>query len=88
MLALLLVGVAVTAGIALRAAAAVGTILLALMWLTSLPLRTNPAIDEHVIYAAALIALAAAGAGRTWSLAGRWERLLASTPAPAARWLR
>jgi thiosulfate dehydrogenase (quinone) large subunit len=69
MLGMLAVGSALVLGVALPAAAAGGTIIMALMWLTSLPLSNHPLIDEHVIYAAALWVLAATGAGHTWGLA-------------------
>jgi thiosulfate dehydrogenase (quinone) large subunit len=84
MLGLLGIGVAVTAGVALRVSAVAGTIMLALMWLAEWPLAmltatgepsgsTNPVIDSHVIYALGLIAVAAAGAGRTWGLGKAWD---------------
>jgi thiosulfate dehydrogenase (quinone) large subunit len=82
MLGLLLVGAALALGIALRAAAVGGTILMLLMWLSSLPIKTNPVLDEHVIYASAMIALAAVGAGRVWGLGRQWAGLLKAAPAP------
>ena len=86
MLGLLGVGVAVMAGVALRPAAVAGTAMLALMWIASWPparhtsdgsptMSTNPVVNYHVIYAAALIAVAAAGAGATWGLGRLWARL-------------
>ncbi|GGP79237.1 DoxX family membrane protein [Saccharothrix coeruleofusca] len=82
MLGLLAIGLATTAGIALRLAAISGTVMMLLMWAAEWPLArftsagqpsgsTNPLIDYHVVYALALIAVAAAGAGATWGL-GRW----------------
>ncbi|GAA1331656.1 DoxX family membrane protein [Saccharothrix algeriensis] len=82
MIGLLAIGVAVTAGIGLRVAAIAGTVMMLLMWAAEWPLAqftsagepsmsTNPVVDYHVIYAVALIAVAAAGAGATWGL-GRW----------------
>jgi thiosulfate dehydrogenase [quinone] large subunit len=85
MIGLLGLGTALILGIALGAAAAGGTALMALMWLSSLPLKSNPIIDEHVVYAAVIIALAASRAGDTWGLARPWSAL---TAAPALRWLR
>ncbi|RKN56413.1 DoxX family membrane protein [Streptomyces klenkii] len=96
MLGLLAIGLALLGGVALRLAAAGGTVMMGLMWAAEWPLdqtladgslsmSTNPLIDYHVIYAAALIALAAAHAGATWGLAGRWERLPVVRDAP---WLR
>ena len=82
MLGLLLVGGALVLGVALRAAAVGGSALMLLMWLSSLPIKTNPVLDEHIIYAAAMIALAAAGAGRVWGFGRTWEGILESAPAP------
>ncbi|GAA2332476.1 hypothetical protein [Streptomyces cuspidosporus] len=86
MLGLLGIGVAVMTGVALRPAAAAGTAMLALMWLAEWPpakhlsngspsMSTNPFADYHLIYAAALVAVAAAGAGATWGLGRLWARL-------------
>lgn len=86
MLGLLGIGAALVAGVALRLAAAAGTVLMALMWAAAWPpakhlsdgspsMSTNPLLDHHVVYAAVLIALAVAYAGRTWGLGDIWERL-------------
>ncbi|MDQ0276695.1 putative membrane protein YphA (DoxX/SURF4 family) [Arthrobacter silviterrae] len=82
MAGLLLVGLALVLGVALRAAAVGGTALMVLMWLSALPIKSNPAVDEHIIYAAAMIAVAAAGAGRSWGLGPRWELILRRAPQP------
>ncbi|MGW2643272.1 hypothetical protein [Streptomyces sp. NPDC001348] len=86
MLGLLGIGLAVMAGVALWPAAVAGTAMMALMWMAEWPpakhlsdgspsMSTNPFADYHVIYAAALIAVAAAGAGATWGLGRLWARL-------------
>ena len=86
MLALLAIGVTVVAGIALRLAAAAGTLLMASMWIAEWhPARwtsageatgsTNPLIDYHVIYALVLIVLAATAAGHRWGFGKAWARL-------------
>lgn len=85
MFGLLGLGVALIFGLAMRLAAIGGCVMLAMMWLSSLPLENNPVIDEHVVYAAALVALAATHAGNTWGLGKAWNR---ATSAPAVRWLR
>ena len=69
-------GVALIFGIAMYIAAITGTILLGLMWLTALPIATNPFLDDHLIYAFIIIAIAASGAGLRYSLAPLWRRFM------------
>ncbi|NUO56267.1 MAG: DoxX family membrane protein [Hamadaea sp.] len=76
------IGLALMLGIGMRIAAVTGTILLFLMWLTALPISSNPFLDDHLIYAFAIIAIAVTGAGLRYSLAPWWRRLTAQ-----ARWL-
>ncbi|MFI5900219.1 hypothetical protein [Streptomyces cyaneofuscatus] len=86
MLGLLGIGVALLSGIALRPAALAGTAMMALMWAAEWPparhlsdgapsMSSNPIIDYHVLYAAVLVLLAVALAGRTWGLGQAWARL-------------
>jgi thiosulfate dehydrogenase [quinone] large subunit len=86
MLGLLGIGVALVLGVALRAAAASGTVMMLLMWAAEWPLAkftsagepsmsTNPIVDYHIVYALALIALAVTFAGNTWGLGRLWARL-------------
>lgn len=75
MAGLLGIGVALTLGIGMRIAAASGAILLTSMWAASLRLENNPFMDDHLVYAIVLVALAIFGAGRTWGLGRAWERL-------------
>ena len=86
MLGMLGIGLAVIAGVAVRAAAVCGVILLAGMWFAEFPLAqhttggqpsgsTNPFTDYHLIYALCLIVLAATYAGTTWGLGRTWARL-------------
>lgn len=69
-------GVALIFGIGMYIAAITGTILLFLMWLTALPIATNPFLDDHLIYAFIIIAIAASGAGLRYSLAPWWRRVM------------
>ena len=86
MLGLLGIGVALTAGIGLRIAAASGALLMAMMWLAEFPIAqhtatgaatgsTNPITDYHLVYAVVLVVLAAAYAGHTWGLGRLWAKL-------------
>lgn len=86
MLGMLGIGVALIAGVAVRASAVAGVVLLAGMWLAEFPLAkhdsigaltgsSNPLTDYHVIYALVLIVLAATYAGTAWGLGRMWARL-------------
>ncbi|WP_405015786.1 hypothetical protein OHV05_00785 [Kitasatospora sp. NBC_00070] len=86
MLGLLGIGLALTAGVALRVTAVGGTLLMALMWAAEWPPTrhladgtasgsTNPVTDYHLMYALLLIVLAATGAGATWGAGRRWADL-------------
>ncbi len=73
MLGLLGVGVALLLGIALRIAAVAGATQMLLIRAATAP-ENNPLVDQHVIYALALFALAAAAAGDRWGLGRAWRR--------------
>lgn len=75
MLALLGIGLGLILGIAMRITAASATALMVFMWMGSLPLQTNPFLDDHLIYALVAIGLAASGAGTYYGLGRRWARL-------------
>ncbi|MPY31179.1 DoxX family membrane protein [Streptomyces adustus] len=86
MLGLLGIGLALTVGLALRIAAVAGTAMMALMWVAEWPptrhladgsasMSANPFADYHLIYAVALIALAAAAAGDTLGAGRYWAGL-------------
>jgi thiosulfate dehydrogenase (quinone) large subunit len=86
MLGLLGIGLALTLGVALRIAAASGTLMMLFMWAAEWPLAkhtsagapslsTNPIIDYHIIYALAVIAVALLYAGNTWGFGKLWAKL-------------
>ncbi|MEH0516043.1 DoxX family membrane protein [Streptomyces sp. B21-106] len=86
MTGLLGIGLALIAGVALRIAAIAGTAMMALMWVAEWPparhlsdgsasMSTNPFVDYHLIYAVALIVVAAAAAGDTLGAGRLWARL-------------
>ena len=86
MLGLLGVGVALVAGVALRFAAVAGILMMAFMWVAEWPpaqhladgspsMSSNPFVDYHLIYAVALIVLAAVSAGDTLGLGRLWAKL-------------
>jgi thiosulfate dehydrogenase [quinone] large subunit len=85
MAALLGLGVALTLGIGLRLAAVAGTLLTVMMWSAVLPPASNPFMDDHLVYAGVLVALALLAAGDTLGLGRTWAR----TPlVRRASWLR
>lgn len=75
MIGLLGIGLALILGIGMRIAAISGSVMLVLMWAAELRLANNPFMDDHIIYALVLVALAIYGAGRTWGLGRAWEKL-------------
>ncbi|MFI7587366.1 hypothetical protein ACIB24_09860 [Spongisporangium articulatum] len=75
MIGLLGIGVALIAGVAMRIAAAGGALLLVMMWTVVLPPENNVFMDDHLIYAGLLVALALAGAEDTVGLGRLWRRL-------------
>lgn len=80
MLGMLAIGLAVMLGIGLRVSAVVGSAIMVLMYLAEWPYAinaasTNPLVDYHIIYALALIVVAATAAGDTWGLGRIWKTL-------------
>jgi thiosulfate dehydrogenase [quinone] large subunit len=55
------------------------------MWSAVLPPANNLFMDDHLVYALALVLVAALAAGRTWGLGSAWERLPMVQQRP---WLR
>lgn len=75
MIGLLGIGLALTAGVAMRVAVAAGSLLLFLMWTAVLPPDNNVFLDDHLVYVLILIVLALSSAGRTLGLGSHWEKL-------------
>ncbi|GIJ00520.1 thiosulfate dehydrogenase [quinone] large subunit [Sediminihabitans luteus] len=88
MLGMLATGLALLLGIGLRVAACSGVALMALLWVTAWPVAPgshNPIVDEHVLVAIAVVAMAATRAGDRWGLGRAW----AGSGIPGARgWMR
>lgn len=96
MAGLLAIGIAMIAGVAMRAAAVSGALMMALMWAAEFPPArhasdgsptgsSNPLVDYHAVYAVALIVLALTYAGSTWGLGARWARVPFVAKHPWAR---
>ncbi len=75
MLGLLGIGTALILGVAMRIAASAGALLMVLMFTAALPPANNLFMDDHIIYALVLGALALAHAGRTLGFGKVWETL-------------
>ena len=73
MLGLVCIGLALILGIGMRLAAIAGSIMLVLMWSAVLPPANNPFMDDHLVYALVLIALALGNAGDTLGLGRPWR---------------
>lgn len=79
MIGMLGIGLAVMLGIGLRVSAVAGSIIMVFMYLAEWPFAAltasnNPLVDYHIIYALALIAIAATSAGDTWGFGAPWRR--------------
>ncbi len=85
MAGLLGIGLALVFGVGMRIAAASGTLLLVFMWAASLPIATNPFLDDHLVYAMVLVGLALIHAGDTAGLGKVWARLPIVKRFPALR---
>jgi thiosulfate dehydrogenase [quinone] large subunit len=75
MIGLLGIGLALTLGIGMRVAGVAGALLYVLMWTVVLPPDNNPVLDDHILGALTVAALALVGAGNTWGLGKVWGRL-------------
>lgn len=69
------IGIALVLGITMRIAAAAGAMLLLMMWSAVLPPENNPFMEDHIVYALVLTALALVGANKTLGLGKRWEQI-------------
>jgi thiosulfate dehydrogenase [quinone] large subunit len=85
MLGLFGIGVALVLGVGMRIATMAGSAMLVMMWSAYLPPDNNPFMDDHLVYALALVVLLASGAGKHLGLGRAWNRL---TVVRHHRWLR
>jgi thiosulfate dehydrogenase [quinone] large subunit len=79
MLGLLAVGLSLVLGVGVRIGGVAGALMLLFMYASHPPWTAptaapNPVIDDHVVYAAVLLAFAFSHAGRYLGLGGLWER--------------
>lgn len=75
MLSMVAIGLALMAGIGVRLAALGGALWMGMFYVSgAIWPENNPFMDNHIIYAIALVGIAVVGAGRYWGLGGWWER--------------
>ena len=74
MIGLLGIGLALVLGIGMRVAAVSAGLLLVFMWAASLPIKTNPFMDDHLVYAVTIAGLALMHAGDTIGLGKIWSK--------------
>lgn len=84
---LIVVGAALIFGLAVRLCAAIGTVLMGILWLANLPLGDAFLVDQHVVYVFVLVALVAFGAGRIVGLDAYFEAHPAVENRPWLRYL-
>ncbi|HTJ73586.1 MAG TPA: hypothetical protein VL481_03280 [Verrucomicrobiae bacterium] len=85
MLGLLGIGLGLLLGVAVRLSVVAGCVLLLMMWMASLPIKTNPLIDEHIVYIVVLMAIGFGLNQQKWSLAAWWQGMPA---VKANSWLK
>jgi thiosulfate dehydrogenase (quinone) large subunit len=66
-------GVALLLGVGMKVAAVAGPLLMLLMWSAHLPPTNNPLVDDHIVFALIIPALALADIGKTWGLGSWWS---------------
>lgn len=85
MMGLLLIGLSLIFGIGMRIAAYSGALMLILMYGASLPIKTNPFIDDHLIYALVFLYLSYADAGDYFGFGKKWAK---TKLVKAHKWLK
>lgn len=73
MAGLLGIGAGLVFGIAIRVTVVAGSVMLLMMWMASLPIKTNPFVDDHIVYIFVLAVIGAATSRQKWSLTNWWQ---------------
>ena len=74
MTGLCLIGLGLLLGIGVRLASYSGSLLLFMMWLAVFPPKTNPVIDDHIIYILALLGILSSDAGSVFGFGKSWKK--------------
>jgi thiosulfate dehydrogenase [quinone] large subunit len=74
MIGLLAIGTALVLGIAMKLAAFSGALMLLMMWSAALWPQNNPLIDDHIVYALALIGLYYYDSNQALGLRNWWQK--------------
>lgn len=74
MIGLLGIGLALTFGIGMRVAGITGAVLYLMMYTVALPPDNNPVLDDHILGAISVAALALVGAGDVWGFGRIWKK--------------
>src|SRR3989338_8374456 len=85
MLGLFGIGLAFILGIGLRIMGLCGAVLMLLMWLAVIPPKTNPIIDDHVIYFFLFLIFRELPVGETFGFGKWWQQ---TALVKKYRWLR
>ena len=73
MAGLLGIGVGLIFGIGVRISVVAGSVMLLMMWMASLPIKTNPFVDDHIVYILVLAVIGAGVSRQKWSLTDWWQ---------------
>lgn len=74
MAGMLLIGLALIAGIGMRVATVSGALMMLMMWSAMLLPENNPLVDDHIIYAIVLLGLLAVNSNQKWGLRNWWVK--------------
>jgi thiosulfate dehydrogenase [quinone] large subunit len=69
-----LIGLCLVLGIGVKVASISGILMLLLMWLALIPGENNPFIDDHIIYAVALLGVFMTNKNQVWGLGSWWQK--------------
>ena len=81
MIGLLLIGLSLIFGVAMKVATISGVVLMLILYLAIIPPENNPMLDDHVIYAILLIGILSVNNEQKWGLRAWWIK-----QSPVNRW--